>query len=126
MKVAISGFGRIGRDVTRILMQKNDPDLELVALNITSDLKTNAHLLKFDSIYRTFEKEVEVIADDKIKIGGKEIKVVNSRNPEELPWKELGVDLVIDSTGAFKDKEGLSKHLKAGAKKSIIDCSRKI
>ena len=120
MKVAISGFGRIGRDVTRILMQKNDPDLELVALNITSDLKTNAHLLKFDSIYRTFEKEVEVIADDKIKMGGKEIKVVNSRNPEELPWKELGVDLVIDSTGAFKDKEGLSKHLKAGAKKVLL------
>ena len=120
MKVAISGFGRIGRDVTRILMQKNDPDLELVALNITSDLKTNAHLLKFDSIYRTFKKEVEVIADDKIKIGGKEIKVVNSRNPEELPWKELGVDLVIDSTGAFKDKEGLSKHLKAGAKKVLL------
>ena len=120
MKVAISGFGRIGRDVTRILIQKNDPDLELVALNITSDLKTNAHLLKYDSIYRTFEKDVEVLADDKIKIGDREITVVNNRNPEELPWKELGVDLVIDSTGAFKDKEGLSKHLKAGAKKVLL------
>ncbi|MDU2025388.1 MAG: type I glyceraldehyde-3-phosphate dehydrogenase, partial [Finegoldia magna] len=72
------------------------------------------------SIYRTFEKDVEVLADDKIKIGDREITVVNNRNPEELPWKELGVDLVIDSTGAFKDKEGLSKHIKAGAKKVLL------
>lgn len=120
MRVAISGFGRIGRDVTRILVQKNDPNLELVALNITSDLKTNAHLLKYDSIYRTFDKEIKVLSDSKIKIGEKEITVVNNRNPEELPWKELGVDLVIDSTGAFKDREGLSKHLKAGAKKVLL------
>ncbi len=120
MKVAVSGFGRIGRDVTRILMQKNDPDLELVALNITSDLKTNAHLLKYDSIYRAFDKDVVVLADDKLKIGDKEITVVSNKDPEALPWKELGVDLVIDSTGAFKDKESLSKHLKAGAKKVLL------
>ncbi|MDY6065003.1 MAG: type I glyceraldehyde-3-phosphate dehydrogenase [Finegoldia sp.] len=120
MRVAINGFGRIGRDVTRILLDKKDPDLDLVALNITSDLKTNAHLLKYDSIYRQFDQEVEVISDNKLKVGDKEIAVTNDRDPEKLPWKDLKIDLVIDSTGAFKDYAGLSKHLKAGAKKVLL------
>lgn len=119
MKVAVNGFGRIGRDVVRLLVQNNDPDLELVAVNIISDLEGNAHLFKYDSIYGIFDGEVKVNGDD-LTLGDKVIKVVNDRDPENLPWEELGVDLVIDSTGAFRDKEGLSKHLKAGAKKVIL------
>lgn len=119
MKVAVNGFGRIGRDVVRLLVQNNDPDLELVAVNIISDLEGNAHLFKYDSIYGIFDGEVKVDGDD-LTLGDKVIKVVNDRDPENLPWEELGVDLVIDSTGAFRDKEGLSKHLKAGAKKVIL------
>ena len=119
MKVAVSGFGRIGRDVVRILMEKNDPDLELVAVNIVSDLETNAHLFKYDSVYGIFDGEVSVDGD-KLNIGDKVVHVVNERDPEKLPWEELGVELVIDSTGAFRDKEGLSKHISAGAKKVIL------
>ncbi len=119
MKVAVNGFGRIGRDVVRLLVQNNDPDLELVAVNIVSDLETNAHLFKYDSIYGIFDGEVRVEGDNLI-LGDKTIKVVNDRDPENLPWEELGVELVIDSTGAFRDKEGLSKHLKAGAKKVLL------
>ncbi len=119
MKVAVNGFGRIGRDVVRILVQNNDPDLELVAVNIVSDLETNAHLFKYDSIYGIFDGEVSVNGDE-LTLGEKKIKVVNDRDPENLPWEELGVELVIDSTGAFRDKEGLSKHIKAGAKKVLL------
>lgn len=119
MKVAVNGFGRIGRDVVRILVQNNDPDLELVAVNIVSDLETNAHLFKYDSIYGIFDGEVSVNGDE-LTLGDKKIKVVNDRDPENLPWEELGVELVIDSTGAFRDKEGLSKHIKAGAKKVLL------
>ncbi|MGO4986830.1 type I glyceraldehyde-3-phosphate dehydrogenase [Gallicola sp. Sow4_E12] len=119
MKVAVNGFGRIGRDVVRILVQNNDPDLELVAVNIVSDLETNAHLFKYDSIYGMFDGEVSVNGDE-LTLGDKKIKVVNDRDPENLPWEELGVELVIDSTGAFRDKEGLSKHIKAGAKKVLL------
>ena len=119
MKVAVNGFGRIGRDVVRILVQNNDPDLELVAVNIVSDLETNAHLFKYDSIYGIFDGEVSVNGDE-LTLGDKKIKVVNDRDPENLPWEELGVELVIDSTGAFRDKECLSKHIKAGAKKVLL------
>ena len=87
MKVAVNGFGRIGRDVVRILVQNNDPDLELVAVNIVSDLETNAHLFKYDSIYGIFDGEVSVNGDE-LTLGEKKIKVVNDRDPENLPWEE--------------------------------------
>ncbi|NLY77501.1 MAG: type I glyceraldehyde-3-phosphate dehydrogenase [Tissierellia bacterium] len=120
MKVGLSGFGRIGREVMRIYFEENHTeDFDLVALNASGDLNTLAHLFKYDSLYGKFNGTVEV-ADDGLIINGKKIKVVAHRDPAEIPWKELGVDLVIDSTGAFRDRDGLMKHINAGAKKVIL------
>lgn len=124
MKVGLSGFGRIGRDVLRIYAEENVKDFEIVALNASGDLNTLAHLFKYDSLYGRFNGTFEVVEDGFV-INGKKIKVVAHRDPVEIPWKELGVDLVIDSTGAFRDREGLSKHIEAGAKKVIITAPAK-
>lgn len=125
MKVGLSGFGRIGRDVLRIYFENNHTeDFDLVALNASGDLNTLAHLFKYDSLYGKFNGEIEVVEDGFV-INGKKIKVVAHRDPAEIPWKELGVDLVIDSTGAFRDREGLSKHISAGAKKVILTAPAK-
>lgn len=124
MKVGISGFGRIGRDVMRIYMEEGIEDFEVVALNASGDLNTLAHLFKYDSLYGKFNGTMEVVEDGFI-INGKKIKVVAHRNPEEIPWKELGVDLVIESTGAFRDREGVMKHINAGAKKVLITAPAK-
>lgn len=118
MKVALNGFGRIGRDVVRILFEE-ERNIDLVAINTLGDIKANAHLFKHDSVYGKFNGTVEV-GEDHLMINGKKVHFFSERDPENLPWKELGVDLVIDSTGVFKDKAGLSKHIKAGAKKVII------
>ena len=124
MKVGISGFGRIGRDVLRIYMEEGIDDFEIVALNASGDLSTLAHLFKYDSLYGKFNGTIEVVEDGFV-INGKKIKVVAHRNPEEIPWKELGVDLVIESTGAFRDREGVMKHINAGAKKVLITAPAK-
>lgn len=125
MKVGLSGFGRIGRDVLRIYFEENHiEDFDLVALNASGDLNTLAHLFKYDSMYGKFDGTIEVV-DDGFVINGKKIEVVAHRDPAEIPWKELGVDLVIDSTGAFRDREGLSKHIDAGAKKVILTAPAK-
>ena len=123
-KVGLSGFGRIGRDVLRIYAEENVKDFEIVALNASGDLNTLAHLFKYDSLYGKFNGTIEVVEDGFV-INGKKIKVIDHRNPEEIPWKDLGVELVIDSTGAFRDREGLSKHIKAGAKKVIVTAPAK-
>lgn len=119
MKVAVNGFGRIGRDVVRQIFERKEADLELVAINFSSDIDTMAHLFKYDSLYGKFDGTIEV-KDDSFVINDKVVKIVNDRDPAKLPWKELGVELVIDSTGAFKDAEGLGKHIEAGAKKVIL------
>lgn len=119
MKVAVNGFGRIGRDVVRQIFERKEEDLELVAINFSSDLDTMAHLFKYDSLYGKFDGTIEV-KDDSFVINDKVVKIVNDRDPANLPWKELGVELVIDSTGAFKDAESLGKHIEAGAKKVIL------
>ena len=124
MKVGLSGFGRIGRDVLRIYAEENINDFEIVALNASGDLNTLAHLFKYDSLYGKFNGTIEV-AEDGFIINGKKIKVVAHRDPAEIPWKDLGVELVIDSTGAFRDREGLSKHINAGAEKVIITAPAK-
>ncbi|MDO5707547.1 MAG: type I glyceraldehyde-3-phosphate dehydrogenase [Andreesenia angusta] len=125
VKVGISGFGRIGRDVLRASLERKDLGFEVVAINNGSgDTEQLAHLFKYDSLYGIFDGEV-IAKDDAISVDGKDIKVVVHRNPEEIPWKEFGVDIVIDATGAFKDIEGLGKHLKAGAKKAIITAPAK-
>lgn len=119
MKVAVNGFGRIGRDVVRQIFERDEKDLELVAINFSADPKTMGHLFKYDSLYGKFHGDFKVEGNSFI-INGHEVKIVSDRDPANLPWKELGVELVIDSTGAFKDEAGLSKHLQAGAKKVIL------
>ncbi len=121
MKIAINGFGRIGRNVFKIAFE--DKDIDVVAINDLTDPKTLAHLLKYDSTYGVYNKNVEA-KDDAIVVDGKEIKIYAVRNPAELPWKELGVDIAIESTGVFAvaegPKGGYKDHIKAGAKKVIL------
>lgn len=117
-KLAINGFGRIGRLVFRAAI--DNPEVEIVAINDLFDAKTNAHLLKYDSVHGRFSGTVEVTEDGNLKVNGKVIKVFAVKDPAELPWKDLGVDIVIESTGVFTSKEKASKHLAAGAKKVII------
>jgi len=121
-KVAINGFGRIGRLAFKALLDKND--IEVVAINDLTDTATLAHLLKYDSIHGRFDGSIEFTNETFI-IDGKEIKVTAERNPEELPWGDMGVDIVLESTGRFVDEEGSKKHLKAGAKKVVISAPAK-
>ena len=117
-KVAINGFGRIGRNVFKVAMSQNTT-WDIVAINDLTDPKTLAHLLKYDSLFGKFNGEVESTADSII-VNGKEIKIFAEKDPERLPWGELGVDLVIESTGIFRSKKDVSKHMNAGAKKVLI------
>jgi glyceraldehyde 3-phosphate dehydrogenase len=123
VRVGINGFGRIGRNVFRAAQAK-ETDIEWVAVNDITDTKTLAHLLKYDSTYGPFPGEVEATADG-IKVDGSEVKVLAERDPGALPWGELGVDVVIESTGFFTDRENASKHLDAGAKKVLISAPAK-
>ena len=118
VKVGINGFGRIGRNVFRAAHAAG-ADLEFVAVNDLVDTETMAHLLKYDSILGRFPETVEVDGDS-INVGGKELKVLSERDPGALPWGDLGVDVVIESTGFFTKREDAAKHLDAGAKKVII------
>ncbi|MDX9970727.1 MAG: type I glyceraldehyde-3-phosphate dehydrogenase [Candidatus Gracilibacteria bacterium] len=122
-KVAINGFGRIGRQVFRINLEKNLFDI--VAINDLTDNKTLAHLLKYDSTYGTIDAKIETKNENEIIVNGKHIKTFQIKDPELLPWKKLGVDLVIESTGVFRTKELLEKHLKAGAKKVLLSAPAK-
>lgn len=115
--IAINGFGRIGRNVFKIAFERSD--LNLVAINDLTDNKTLAYLLKHDSNYGTYDKEVS-FDDDGLIVGGKHVKVLAQRDPGQLPWRDLGVDLVVESTGFFTDVDGASKHIAAGAKRVVI------
>ena len=117
IKVGINGFGRIGRMVFRIMLERGG--FEVVAINDLTDAKTLAHLLKYDSVHGRFNGKVES-KDKSIIVNGKEIEILSIKNPEELPWKKEGVDVVVESTGVFNTKEKVSLHLKAGAKKVIL------
>ena len=120
IRVAINGFGRIGRNFVRCWLGRENSKIDLVAINDTSDPKTNAHLLKYDTMLGTL-KNADISADDNsIIINGKTVKCTSDRNPENLPWKDWEVDLIIESTGVFTSKEGATKHLNAGAKKVLI------
>ncbi|MDD2274567.1 MAG: type I glyceraldehyde-3-phosphate dehydrogenase [Candidatus Pacebacteria bacterium] len=123
MKIAINGFGRIGRCALKSAI-KNNLDVEFVAINDLTDTKTLAHLFKYDSAYGVFNGTVEA-KEDSIVINGKEIKVFAKKDPEELPWGQLGVDVVLECTGIFRDEVGAGKHIKAGAKKVIISAPAK-
>lgn len=124
MKVGLNGFGRIGRDVLRAYAEGGVSEFEIVHLNASGKLSDLAHLFKYDTMYGKFDGTIEV-EEDGFVINGKKVKVTAERNPEEISWTESGVELVIDSTGAFRDREGLSKHLTAGAKKVICTAPTK-
>jgi len=123
MKIAINGFGRIGRCALKSAI-KNNLKVEFVAINDLTDTKTLAHLFKYDSAYGIFDDSVEA-KEDSIVINGKKIRVFSEKDPESLPWKDLGIDVVLECTGIFRDENGAKKHIKAGAKKVIISAPAK-
>ncbi|MDI6603834.1 MAG: type I glyceraldehyde-3-phosphate dehydrogenase [Thermoanaerobacteraceae bacterium] len=123
VKVGINGFGRIGRNVFRAAL-KGNVDFEFVAFNNRTEAKTLAHLLKYDSTFGKFDGEV-FAKDDALVVNGKEIKVLKEADPANLPWKDLGVDIVIESTGKFTNREDALKHIQAGARKVIITAPAK-
>jgi glyceraldehyde 3-phosphate dehydrogenase len=122
VRVGINGFGRIGRLVFRAGMAHGG--LEFIAVNDLTDAKTLAHLLKYDSVYGKYDGSIEAKGDG-IVVDGKEVKVLAIREPGELPWKDLAVDVVLESTGRFVDRENASKHLQAGAKRVVISAPAK-
>lgn len=127
IKIAINGFGRIGRPTFKRIID-NHPNLEVVAINDLTDTKTLAHLLRYDSIYGVYQKPVKFTESSLLVDGtssGKQIKVFAETDPANLPWKELGIDVVLECTGHFTDYEGAKKHIIAGAKKVIISANAK-
>lgn len=122
IRVAINGFGRIGRMSLRVLLQSDK--IEVVAINDLADAETLAHLFKYDSVHGNFKGEVQA-QDGGIFVNGQSIQLCNEKDPESLPWKKLNVDVVIESTGLFRDKASAGKHLQAGAKKVIISAPAK-
>src|SRR3954453_3761296 len=123
VRVGINGFGRIGRNVFRAA-HESDADVEIVAVNDITDAGTLGHLLKYDSVFGNFPGEVSV-GDGAVTVDGREVKVLAERDPGALPWGDLGVDVVIESTGFFTDRENAAKHLEAGAKKGLISAPAK-
>ncbi len=122
VRIGINGFGRIGRNFFRTAC--NNPDIEVVAINDLTDAKTLAHLLKYDSVFGIMNGEVEA-KEGRLVVDGKEIRIVAERDPLKLPWGDIGVDIVVESTGLFTKREDAEKHLKAGAKKVIISAPAK-
>ncbi|WP_019504971.1 type I glyceraldehyde-3-phosphate dehydrogenase [Pleurocapsa sp. PCC 7319] len=119
VRVAINGFGRIGRNFVRCLLTRDNSKLELVGINDTSDPKTNSHLLRYDTMLGVLDADISYDTNSLI-VNGKTVKCVSDRNPLNLPWKEWDIDIVIESTGVFRDAKGAGKHLQAGAKKVVI------
>ncbi|MDT8287587.1 MAG: type I glyceraldehyde-3-phosphate dehydrogenase [Elusimicrobiales bacterium] len=132
VKIGINGFGRIGRLVARAILARKAGDMELVAVNDLTDSKTNAHLLKYDSVHGRLDSEIKATGDDEISVDGRKIKVFKEKDPAAIPWKSLGVDIVVEATGLFtikkdgvnkkgKEVKGAENHItKGGAKKVII------
>src|SRR5580765_1746868 len=122
VKVGINGFGRIGRNIMRAAM--GDKNINFVAVNDLTSAKTLAHLLKYDSVLGNLHGSVEAKADS-ISVDGDEFKVLSLRDPGQLPWKDLGVDIVFESTGLFTDRDAAAKHIAAGAKRVVITAPAK-
>jgi len=123
-KVGINGFGRIGRQIFKIIRETYPDTLEVVAVNDIGDVPTMAHLLKYDSNYGKFDGSIEVV-DEGLLIDGELLKVLSQRDPADLPWGELGVDIVVESTGFFRSQELAARHIQAGARKVIISAPAK-
>jgi glyceraldehyde 3-phosphate dehydrogenase len=122
IKIGINGFGRIGRLVFRVVHARDD--VEVVAVNDITNASTLAHLLKYDSVHGKFPGKIEVKGDSLI-VDGREVRVLAERDPEKLPWKEMGVDLAVESTGVFRKKEEVARHLRAGARKVLLSVPSK-
>ena len=125
IKVGLNGFGRIGRSVLRITEASDNYEYEVVAINATANAETLAHLFEYDSSYGIFDGQVEVKNNDCISVNGRDIVITRAAKPSEIPWKDLGVDIVIDNTGKFKNREDAQGHIDAGAKKVVITCPAK-
>src|SRR5436305_10113563 len=123
-RVGINGFGRIGRQSLKAILDRHPHELEVVAINDLTDTQTNAHLLKYDSTYGRFPGEVEA-TDNTLVVNGHKVQVIAQRDPAQIPWGDLGVEIVIESTGFFTDASKASAHLKGGAKKVIISAPAK-
>lgn len=123
IKIAINGFGRIGRATFKRILEKH-PDLKVEVINDLTDTKTLAHLLKYDSVYGIYGKTVRA-ENNSIVVDGQKIKILAEKEPANLPWKKLGIDIVLECTGIFRDYEGAQKHIRAGAKKVIISAPSK-
>ncbi|MBM7614362.1 type I glyceraldehyde-3-phosphate dehydrogenase [Alkaliphilus hydrothermalis] len=123
VKVAINGFGRIGRNAFKVALEEQR-DWEIVAINDLTDPATLGHLLRYDSLYGKFQGEIKAL-DDALVVNGKTIKIYAEKDPEKLPWKEIGVDVVIEATGVFRSKDKAMKHINAGAKKVVITAPAK-
>ena len=119
VRVAINGFGRIGRLVLRAIYESGRSDLEVVAINDLADVHTNAHLLKYDSVHGRFPGTVEA-SEGVMTVNGHAIKVLQERDPAQLPWADLDVEIALECSGVFNKREGAAKHLEAGAKKVLI------
>ena len=119
VKVAINGFGRIGRNILRSIIENENDNIKVVGINDLGPIETNAHLLKYDSVHGILDKDVIINGSD-LNVGTGPIKVTSERNPENLPWKELDVDVVLECTGIFTSKEKAQQHITAGAKKVLI------
>ena len=124
IKIAINGFGRIGRNVLRALIENNRRELQLVAINDLGSVETNAHLFKYDSVHGRFKGDVK-IEGDSMDVGHGPFKVLAEKDPTKLPWRDLGVDIVFESTGIFADKDKAAVHLTAGAKKVLVSAPSK-
>ena len=124
IKVGINGFGRIGRQVYRALKERHGDDVDIVAFNDLGDLETMAHLFRYDSNYGPYPGEI-VVKDGGLMVNGDEVKALSERDPAAIPWGDLGVEVVIESTGLFRNREKAGLHLEGGAKRVIISAPAK-
>ena len=120
LKITINGYGRIGRLVHRALVESGRTDMEIVAINDLADIKTNTHLLKYDSVHGTFPHDVKGIDEDTMTVNGKNIQVYSERDPSDLPWNTLDIDIVFECSGIFTKRDMAMKHIEAGAKRVLI------
>jgi len=125
VKIAINGFGRIGRNVLRAVIESYEKEIKVVAINDSGPIKTNVHLLKYDSVHGRLNSDIKIINDDTFEINGLKIKKLSNRNPEELEWGKLDVDIVLECTGKFNNKADAMKHIQSGAKKVLISAPAK-